>query len=78
MESEKRLENIEIKLENIELKLNSILDIISENKKNCEKMSSHIDFIEKTYNTIRTPLEYVKNKMWYLYGKQHQEPLPIL
>ena len=47
MELEERLENIEERLENIELKINALLDIMSDNKKNCDKMSSHIDFIEK-------------------------------
>ena len=29
-------------------------------------MSKHIDFIEKTYDVVRTPLNYIKNKIEYI------------
>ena len=44
----------ELKKEIEELK-----QIIMEMKKDTEKMSSHIDFIEKIYNKIKYPLDYV-------------------
>jgi len=46
------LKNIEKRLEIIEVHLGIV-------KEDCSKMGNHIDFIEKTYNVLRQPLNYV-------------------
>jgi archaellum component FlaC len=46
------LKNIEKRLEVIEQHLGIV-------KEDCSKMGNHIDFIEKTYNVLRQPLNYV-------------------
>lgn len=37
-------------------------------KTECQKMGSHIDFIEETYVTLQTPLNYVKRSVERLIG----------
>ena len=32
-------------------------------KGNCDKMGSHIDFIEKVYDTVKTPMYYICEKV---------------
>jgi len=76
---EKDLEDtIELRLNILERKIDIILEIISDNKKNCDKMNDHIEFVEKTYSTLRSPLEYMKNKLNFIQGRGDQENLPIL
>jgi len=38
-----------------------------------EKMSNHINFIQKTYNVVRAPLNYIKSKF-----DRTQLELPLL
>ena len=49
------------KLEKIEEDINFLKEISSENKKNCEKMSSHIDFVDETYEKFKQPLNAIKD-----------------
>jgi hypothetical protein len=44
------------------------------------KMNLHIDFINETYTTLQSPLNYVKNKVERLMGYETfvQLPLPLL
>ena len=62
-------------IKNIEARLTRIEELLT---KNTEKMESHIDFIETTYNTVRTPLNYIKNKVECLIGgaNVNQKDLP--
>lgn len=38
--------------------------------KNCNKMSNHIDFIERIYDYIKFPLFYISEKMRFVTSKQ--------
>jgi hypothetical protein len=52
-----RIEVIERKLDLILLKLDG--SVI----KNCDKMGSHIDFVNSVYTTVKVPLNYISNKI---------------
>ena len=39
-------------------------------------MKEHITFIETTYDTLRTPLGYIKNKIEFITGKNTSNELP--
>lgn len=58
---EKKLIKIEGKIDKLEQKMDTILELLSENKTDCEKMSSHIDFINTVYSNVKAPLDYVCN-----------------
>jgi hypothetical protein len=49
-------------MNDMKLKLDRIENLLMENKHNCDKMSNHIDFIEKVYEYIKKPLFYITNK----------------
>ena len=73
MELEQKLDKIISILTNIEIRLDkieeNIIGIKEDNKvveKDCLKMREHIDFVEHTYDAIKMPLTYVKNKIEYM------------
>ncbi len=87
----KDIDELKIKLNNLEIliiesfsRLESKINDLEKNKLNhvqeaCDKMNNHIDFIEETYTTLQTPLNYVKNKVEYLMGyKNENKSLPTI
>lgn len=65
----------------LEKKLDRIEFILNEKiMKDCNKMSSHIDFIEKVYNYIKTPLFYIADNIkriqrFNLMSSKHEMPI---
>mgnify|MGYP001231234888 CR=1 FL=1 len=60
MSVQNKIEELEEKIDIINDKLDNILNILESNvKPNCEKMSSHITFVESVYNNIKEPMYYV-------------------
>ena len=52
-----RIETIERKLDLILFKLdNGVIE-------NCDKMGTHIDFVNGVYDTVKVPLNYISNKI---------------
>ena len=39
------------------------LDKLETIEENCSKMGNHINFVEAVYETMRTPLQYISNKL---------------
>lgn len=56
---------IEKKLDLILKKLEKLERDTLNNSKNCEKMSSHIDFIENVYCNLKSPLDYMREKLGF-------------
>ena len=74
------------KFEEIDKKLDAITEQnrlgdtkMNEIKIECQKMGSHIDFVEDTYNVLQTPLNFVKRSVERLIGSSSGElkNLPI-
>lgn len=63
---EQRITKIEISIANIDEKNTGV-------EKDCSKMRDHIQFIETTYDIIRTPLAYIKNNIDFIMGNDSQE-----
>lgn len=63
--------DIDDRLDLLEYKLDRILEILEKNTEDCKKMSSHIDFIEKTYETVKNPLNYICDKVKVLSGNSY-------
>lgn len=60
----KHLEILEKKIGEIDLKLITILELLQNDiRPNCKKMSSHIDFVDKVYDTVKNPLGYICSKV---------------
>tara|TARA_B100000900_G_C20371775_1_gene630718 strand:- start:151 stop:393 length:243 start_codon:yes stop_codon:yes gene_type:complete len=69
VEISKKLDNIDSKIKELEVKLDKIIDLLENNvKPNCEKMNSHIDFIDGVYDTVKNPLHYICDKIVFLKG----------
>ena len=39
----------------------------------CSRMDSHINFVEKTYDTLKTPLDYLTKKVSYITGSGEKQ-----
>lgn len=57
------------KLDIIEHKLDELILLTRENEKKCEKMSSHIDFINSIYEKLKIPIEYISDKFKLISNK---------
>jgi Uri superfamily endonuclease len=69
------MERIEQSLEELHKKI----DILLEKNKNVEeKITTHIDFIEKTYSVLCRPLNFMKNKIECIMGVQLTKELPSI
>ena len=69
---EPSLSDVIDKLEELSKKIDILIKETEKNTENCEKMSSHIDFIENVYDGLRSPLGYLKWKLGY--GQERQLP----
>jgi len=68
-----RIEVIERKLDLILLKLDG--SVI----KNCDKMGTHIDFVNSVYTTVKVPLNYISNKIQRIINPSSlQTELPLI
>tara|TARA_B100000035_G_scaffold297907_1_gene291144 strand:- start:391 stop:633 length:243 start_codon:yes stop_codon:yes gene_type:complete len=70
-EIKSKLDSLEYKLIDLEVKLNKITDLLENDvAPNCNKMSSHIDFVDKVYDTVKSPLGFMCNKINILSGNE--------
>ena len=71
-EIKSKLVSLEYKLIDLEVKLNTILELLENDvAPNCNKMSTHIDFIDKVYDTVKSPLNFMCNKVNVLSGNEN-------
>lgn len=71
-EIKSKLNSLEYKLIDLEVKLNKIIELIENDvSPNCNKMSSHIDFVDNVYDTVKSPLNFMCNKVNLLSGDQN-------
>lgn len=57
---------MEDRIQKLEEKIDKLTDLVN-NKVvgECEKMGSHIEFVENVYSTVKAPLEYVCSYFTY-------------
>ena len=68
-EIQNKLVSLDKKITNIEEKLDTIIKLIEEDvKPNCEKMNTHIDFVDNVYDNVKNPLGFLCNKINYFKG----------
>ena len=62
-----RIDFIIKKLNSIDKKIDALVKDINEDvKPKCNKMSSHIDFIEKVYSVVKSPLGFMCERINFL------------
>ena len=63
-EVKSKLDSLEYKLIDLEVKLNKILELLENDvAPNCNKMSSHIDFIDNVYDNVKNPLGFICSRV---------------
>jgi|TARA_Y100000389_G_scaffold163415_1_gene166669 hypothetical protein len=63
-EIKSKLNSLEYKLIDLEVKLNKITELLEKDiSPNCNKMSNHIDFVDKVYDTVKSPLGFICSKV---------------
>lgn len=69
---------MEEELKIINSKLDIIIELLKTQINSSKKMDDHIVFIEHTYDKLRAPLDFVKDKFNTIMGKPGSDPLPRL
>jgi archaellum component FlaC len=57
------LKDIQQQMNVIESKIDALNKTSTNVEQDCQQMRNHIYFIESTYNIVRTPLNYITNKI---------------
>lgn len=61
---ENKISNLENEIQIINNKLDKLINLIEKDvKEDCKKMSNHIDFIEKVYENVQSPMYYICDKL---------------
>ena len=61
---ENKISNLENKIQLINQKLDKLINLIEKDvKEDCKKMSNHIDFIEKVYENVQSPMYFICDKL---------------
>jgi|Laugresbdmm110dn_1035115.scaffolds.fasta_scaffold22126_1 archaellum component FlaC len=76
--SSEELNHILELLKSIDKRLTVLEDNLSGVEKSCKKMNNHIEFVEDTYEIVRTPLNFMKNRIEYIMGAKSKTELPKL
>ena len=59
--------NIDQRLDAIESKVDMILELLQKDvQPNCQKMNTHINFVENVYENVKNPLGFICSKVNYL------------
>jgi archaellum component FlaC len=53
-----------------------LIQVVDKLDGSCSKMDEHINFVETTYETLRSPLDYFTNKINGLRGVDEMKQLP--
>ena len=56
----------------------TVTEEVTEVKNKCEKMERHIDFIERVYSNVKSPMGYLVDKVNYMFGRGGTSQLPEL
>ena len=55
-------QNINQRINSLELEIKELKTMIKDLQQICSRMDNHITFVEKIYETIKAPLNYIKDK----------------
>ncbi len=55
-----KMAEIEMRFAMLEKKMDRIIELL---ERDCKKMSDHIDFVEQVYDTVKSPLYFIMNKV---------------
>ena len=62
-----KIESLQNKINIIESKVDMILELLQKDvQPNCQKMNTHINFVENVYENVKNPLGFICSKVNYL------------
>jgi hypothetical protein len=73
---ENKFELLESRIQALENKMDILIGNSDDINISCSKMKGHIDFVENTYISVRTPLDFVKKNIEKLMGNIESDELP--
>jgi len=68
--------HIETQISIMNNKIDTILLLLQEQQRTQRKLEDHIDFVETTYDTLKSPLNFVKDKINAITGSKTRRQLP--
>tara|TARA_B110000971_G_C19915752_1_gene456734 strand:+ start:301 stop:582 length:282 start_codon:yes stop_codon:yes gene_type:complete len=63
MENSQEISDLEKKIQTLELKIDKLINLLENVKKDTNKMSSHIEFIDNVYSRVSAPLFWICDKV---------------
>jgi archaellum component FlaC len=63
-----KLDMLGDQMNNVNAKLDFLSTKMSDCESSCKNMDDHINFVEETYQTLRSPLDFVKSQVNYITG----------
>lgn len=70
---EEKLDQIQETINNLHTRIDGFEETmtgeVSDVKDKCEKMESHINFIERVYSNVKSPMGYLVDKVNYMFGR---------
>jgi len=57
------MEDINNRLEKLEKRVEMIVEMLERIETNTKKMSEHIDFVDGVYENVKSPMEWICNKI---------------
>lgn len=61
------------KIHKLDVKLDKITTILENNIADCKKMADHITFINDIYTKVKLPLNFLLNKICYMFNIEEIE-----
>ena len=76
--SESEINELKAELKEVKETLLILTQAIEKLTVTCGRMDGHINFVEGAYDSLRTPLDFVKSKVENIMGKKEHQELPQL
>lgn len=70
------LKNLQNEMKGVKESLILLTEAIEKLSETCSRMNTHINFVEGTYSSLRSPLDFFKRKVEYLMGRTEYKELP--
>lgn len=65
-------------IEDLKRTVEQLTKAVNRLTESCSKMDQHIDFVEGTYETLRSPLDFLARQVNRLSGVEYESELPRL
>ena len=58
-----KVDQLAQEIENLAVKLDKIMELLQVNHDECTRMGNHINFIENIYDSVKSPLNFICDKI---------------